>query len=155
LSGNRRGRRSRSDAAVNRCFGSALTSDDSTAATTVLFAGLTAAAAIHGGRRRRRRRGRIGNFQVQLDLRSERFPSGDAVHYTGLVLGQLPDGHFIRSEPQVPGRPECGPDAHVTLAAGHPSPGGLSFHSTCAPRANVNVYFYTRIVIPRSRVLQH
>lgn len=80
------------------------------------------------------RRRRVGHFQVQLDLRSERLPPGDAVHRARFVLGQLPDDDFVRPEPQVPGRTKCQPDAHVTLSAGRPTPGSLPLHSAC--RAN-------------------
>lgn len=83
--------------------------------------------AVVAGRRRC-----VGHFQVQLDLRSERLSPGDAVHRARLVLGQLPDDDFVRPEPQVPGRTECRPDAHVTLAAGRPTPGSLPLHSACS-----------------------
>lgn len=106
-------RRSGSDAAI-----------DCTTGATVFFAGLVA-----GGRRRRC--SRVDHFQVQLDLRSERLSPGDAVHRARLVFGQLSDDDFVRSEPQVSWRPERRPDAHVTLAAGRPSPGSFSVHATC------------------------
>lgn len=92
-------------------------------------------------------RWRVGHFQVQLYLRSERLSPGDAVHRARLVLGQLPDDDFVRPEPQVPGRTERRPDAHVTLAAGRPTPGSLPLHSACY--AN-NTIIVTRYRKPKS-----
>jgi len=109
---------------------------DDAAAAVGTTAGLIAvfdATTVVAGRRRS-----VGHFQVQLDLRSERLSPSDAVHRARLVLGQLPDDDFVRPEPQVPGRAERRPDAHVTLATGRPTPRSLPLHSACS--ANNGVY---------------